>query len=131
MHRKFNEVSTLQIDVRWRPEGTAVSCHYDKSFQGEMTAAIIEATDHIERNFLTLTTIKAPDCAESKRFWNFDLSEIKTALRHMVTDLCPGSSVSFWVDIGYQALTINAGPERPIVRVLAHPLARPPQRESR
>ncbi|MCV0438433.1 MAG: hypothetical protein K5880_07360 [Hydrogenophaga sp.] len=123
-------MSELQIDVRWRPEGAAVNLGHDKSFRGDGTSVLAEAVAHIERNYLMLTTIKHPDCAESTRFWNFDLSDIKTALGKVATGLGSKNGAVVRVDVGYQAVAISACGELPIVRVPAHPRARSPHSES-
>jgi ATP-dependent DNA helicase RecG len=124
------DVSVLQIDVRWRPEGAAVNPSYDKSFQGDRTSAIEEAVAHIERNYLMLTTIKHPDCAESTRFWNFDLSDIKAALGKVATGVGSKNGASVRVDVSYQAVAISACGELPIIRVPAHAQARSPHGEA-
>lgn len=121
-------MSELQIDVRWRPEGAAVNASYDKSFQGDKAEAIAEALAHIERNFLTLSTIKHPDRAECTRFWNFNLPEIQAALGKLTDEAGWKRDTIFRVDVGYQTVIISAG-NGPVVRVQAHPLLEPHRTE--
>ena len=114
-------MNKLQIDVRWRPEGTDVDVNHDRSFRGAQAVAIAEAVAHIERNYLTLTTIKHPDRAESTRFWNFNLSEIQVALVELKDVAASDRDTIVQVDVGYQAVIISAG-NGPVVRIQAHPL---------
>lgn len=117
-------MSQVQIDVRWRPEGAVGNVGHDKSFRGDKTAAVAEAVAHIERNFLTLSTLKHPDRAESTHFWNFKLSEIQAALGKLTDDAGSGRDTIFRVDVGYQAVLISAD-NGPVVQVLAHPMLKP------
>lgn len=132
-------MNTIQVDVRWRPEDSIVNCTYDKSFLGQPDAVLAEVLLHIERNYLTLTTIKHPDYAESSRFWNFSLSTIEAALRQTAANLLLLGDVCLWVDIGYHSLAIRPAEDAikpakspaslPVTRVPAHPLARSPRQQ--
>ena len=117
-------MSELQIDVRWRPEGADASISHDKTFRGSQAVAIAEAVAHIERNYLTLTTIKHPDRAESTRFWNFNLSEIEAALVKLTDVAASDRDTIIQVDVGYQALIISSE-NGPVVRIHAHTLLKP------
>lgn len=121
-------MNELQIDVCWRPEGTGANVSHDKSFRGRQAAAIADAVAHIERNYLTLTTIKHPDRAESTRFWNFNLSEIQAALMELKGAAASDRDMIVQVDVGYQAVIISAE-DGPVVRVQAHPLLKPHRTE--
>jgi len=110
--------------VRWRPEGTAINLNHDKAFRGEKLVVLAEAVAHIERNYLTLTTMKHPDRAESTRVWNFDLAEIGTALAQVATGQRSKDGSPVWVDIGCQAVVISSSGELPIVRVPVNPLTK-------
>lgn len=100
---------------------------HDRSFHGESAAVIAEAVAYIERNYLTVTVIKHPDRAESTRFWNFALLDIKSALGRVVAGLSPKSDTPVTVDIGYQSIVISSSGELPSIQVLAHPLAMSPR----
>lgn len=103
---------------------------HDRSFRGERTAVLAEAVAYIERNYLTVTVIKHPDRAESTRFWNFALLDIKSALGRVVAGLSPESDTPVTVDIGYQSIVISSSVEGPSIQVPAHPHARSPQSET-
>ncbi|MDP3654550.1 MAG: hypothetical protein Q8R67_23045 [Rhodoferax sp.] len=102
-----------------------------------------EALAYIERNYLTLTTIKHPDRAESTRFWNFALSDIEAALQQSAKKFSMRDEVCIWVDIGYHSIQMRSAGEAPhsvkspstsnslLIRVPAHPLARAPRQEDR
>lgn len=123
-------MSELQIDVHWRPEGAVVNLDHDKSFRGNRAAVLAAAVAYIERNYLTLTTIKHPDRAESTRFWNFSLSDVETALGQVAAGVGSQSGASVWVDVGYQSMLISSCGEMSIVRVSVHPLARAAGRDA-
>lgn len=118
------DVSELQIDVRWRPEGADTNVSHDKSFRGEQAAAMSETVAHIERNYLTLTTIKHPDRAESTRFWNFNLTEIQAALVELTDGAVSDRDTIIQVDVGYQAVIIKVN-NGAIARIQANPLLEP------
>lgn len=120
-------MNQLNVNVRWRPEGEAINLSYDRSFQGESAVVLAEAVAYIERNYLTVTVIKHPDRAESTRFWNFALLNIKSALGRVVAGLSPESGTPVTVDIGYQSIVISSSGDLPNIQVLAHPLAVSPR----
>ena len=117
----MNDVSELQIDVRWRPEGADANVSHDKSFRGDKAVTMAEAVGHFERNYLTLTTIKHPDRAESTRFWNFNLTEIQAVLVELTDGAVSDRDTIIQVDVGYQALIISSE-NGPVVRIHAHTL---------
>ena len=119
-------MSELQIEVRWRPEETVINLNlnHDKAFRGEKFVVLAESVAYIERNYLTFTTIKHPDRAESTRVWNFDLAEIGSALAQVAMGQCSKGGLLVWVDIGYRAVVISSSGELPIVRVPANPLTK-------
>lgn len=120
-------MNLLHIKVRWRPEGTVVDGSHDWSFQGESTAVLAEAVAYIKRNYLTVTVIKHPDRAESTRFWNFALSDIKSALGQVAAGVRTESCTPITVDVGYQTIIFSSCGTLPNIQVLAHPLAVSPR----
>lgn len=126
-----NQISPpVLLSVRWRPEGEAVNLNHDRSFQGESAAVLAEAVAYIERNYLTVTVIKHPDRAESTRFWNFALADIKAALLRVVEVVSAQSDTSVTVDIGYRTIVISSCGDLRSIRVLAHPLALSPRSQA-
>jgi len=132
-------VPTFQVDLRWRPEGSPINCAYDKSFHGQRDAVLAEAIDHIGRNYLTLTTIKHSDRAESDRFWNFSLGDIEAALKKGAGSCHMLDEAHVLVDIGYYSIEIKSAGEKFhfgeslatcaafMITVSAHPLVEAPR----
>lgn len=104
-----------------------VDISHDRSFLGKRTAVLAEAVAYIERNYLTVTTLKHPDRAESTRFWNFALSDIKSALDQVVSGLDVSSGTPVTADVGDQTIVISSCGEVPSIQVRAHPLAVSPR----
>jgi hypothetical protein len=134
-------VTTLQVDVRWRPEDSPVNCAYDKSFHGQCDAVLAEAIAHIDRNYLTLTTIKHPDRAESERFWNFSLGGVEAALKKWAVSCPMLDEAHVLVDVGYCSIEIKPAAEKfhsgkslatcaaLMISVPAHPLVKAPRQK--